>query len=152
MENPVSIIGDENIRGSKKQYRGISRPLQVYQGDEKEFHQLHEQIIRNNKCSPLPGQPNYGIVVSLRILHGELSQVREENPLLFKNICLTKKLGFSDVIMPGDVRNDLYLKLERGEFERGGKSTGKNIEVRLSSQTIPLLSKKYSNYLNIENQ
>ncbi|KAJ8687488.1 hypothetical protein QAD02_023282 [Eretmocerus hayati] len=31
--------------------------------------------------------------------------------------------------MPGDVRNDLYLKLERGEFERGGKSTGKNIEV-----------------------
>ena len=104
--------------------------LQVYQGEEKEFHQLHEQIIRNNKCSPLPGQPNYGIVVSLRILHGELSQVREENPLLFKNICLTKKLGFSDVIMPGDVRNDLYLKLERGEFERGGKSTGKNIEVR----------------------
>lgn len=102
---------------------------QVYQGEEKEFHQLHEQIIRNNKCSPLPGQPNYGIVVSLRILHGELSQVREENPLLFKNICLTKKLGFSDVIMPGDVRNDLYLKLERGEFERGGKSTGKNIEV-----------------------
>jgi len=67
--------------------------------------------------------------VSLRILHGELSQVREENPLLFKNICLTKKLGFSDVIMPGDIRNDLYLKLERGEFERGGKSTGKNIEV-----------------------
>jgi hypothetical protein len=63
---------------------------QVYQGEEKEFHQLHEQIIRNNKCSPLPGQPNYGIVVSLRILHGELSQVREENPLLFKNICLTK--------------------------------------------------------------
>ena len=26
-------------------------------------------------------------------------------------------------------RNDLYLTLERGEFERGGKSTGKNIEV-----------------------
>lgn len=102
---------------------------QVYQGEEKDFHQLHEQIIRNNKCSPLPGQPNYGIVVSLRVLHGELSQVRVENPLLFKNICLTKKLGFSDVIMPGDVRNDLYLKLERGEFERGGKSTGKNIEV-----------------------
>lgn len=65
------------------------------------------------------------------MLHGELSQVREENPLLFKNICLTKKLGFSDVIMPGDVRNDLYLMLERGEFERGGKSTGKNIEVTI---------------------
>lgn len=115
---------------------------QVYQGEEKEFHQLHEQIIRNNKCSPLPGQPNYGIVVSLRILHGELSQVRDENPLLFKNICLTKKLGFSDVIMPGDVRNDLYLKLERGEFERGGKSTGKNIEVKSFAREI-IFSAKY---------
>lgn len=70
-------------------------------------------------------------MISLRVLHGELTQVREENPLLFKNICLTNKLGFSDVIMPGDVRNDLYLKLERGEFERGGKSTGKNIEVSI---------------------
>lgn len=117
----------------------------MYQGEEKEFHQLHEQIIRNNKCSPLPGQPNYGIVVSLRMLHGELSQVRDENPLLFKNICLTKKLGFSDVIMPGDVRNDLYLKLERGEFERGGKSTGKNIEVRSSPRNY-FFRKTYLSY------
>jgi dedicator of cytokinesis protein 3 len=45
-----------------------------------------------------------GIGISLKMLHGELPQVREENPLLFKNISLTKKLGFSDVIMPGDVR------------------------------------------------
>lgn len=121
----------------------------MYQGEEKDFHQLHEQIIRNNKCSLLPGQPNYGIVISLRVLHGELSQVREENPLLFKNICLTKKLGFSDVIMPGDVRNDLYLKLERGEFERGGKSTGKNIEVSLElwlSKNFDVLLYKFYSY------
>lgn len=63
------------------------------------------------------------------MLHGELNQIKEDNPLLFKNISLTNKLGFPDVIMPGDVRNDLYLTLEKGEFERGGKSTGKNIEV-----------------------
>ncbi|KAK7916335.1 hypothetical protein WMY93_012096 [Mugilogobius chulae] len=31
--------------------------------------------------------------------------------------------------MPGDIRNDLYLTLERGDFERGGKSVQKNIEV-----------------------
>lgn len=29
----------------------------------------------------------------------------------------------------GDVRNDLYLTLERGDFERGGKSVQKNVEV-----------------------
>lgn len=34
-------------------------------------------------------------------------------------------------IFPGDIRNDLYLTLERGEFERGGKSVQKNIEVTI---------------------
>lgn len=34
---------------------------------------------------------------------------------------------FVDVL--GDIRNDLYLTLERGDFERGGKSVQKNIEV-----------------------
>lgn len=65
----------------------------------------------------------------MKMYHGQLSQIKEDNPLLFKNVSLTSKLGFPDVIMPGDVRNDLYLTLERGEVERGGKSTGKNIEV-----------------------
>lgn len=72
---------------------------------------------------------NYGIMISVKMLHGELRVIKEENALLFKNVCLTSKLGFPDVIMPGDVRNDLYLYLDKGEFERGGKSTGKNIEV-----------------------
>lgn len=65
----------------------------------------------------------------MKMYHGQLSQIKEDNPLLFKNVSMTSKLGFPDVIMPGDVRNDLYLTLERGDFERGGKSTGKNIEV-----------------------
>ncbi|XP_054273723.1 dedicator of cytokinesis protein 3 isoform X2 [Macrosteles quadrilineatus] len=103
--------------------------FKVYQGEEKDFHQLHDFIIKkqNNKFSQISS--HYGIALSMRILHGELNKVREENPLLFKSISLTRKLGFSDVIMPGDVRNDLYMTLEKGEFERGGKTTGKNIEV-----------------------
>ncbi|XP_014256869.1 dedicator of cytokinesis protein 3 isoform X2 [Cimex lectularius] len=126
----VLNIGDA-VTGSNAEEREFS--FKAYQTEDKDFHQLHEFIIRKqtNKYSPLSGQPNYGIVISLRVLHGELAQVREENPLLLKNITLTKKLGFPDVIMPGDVRNDLYITLERGEFERGGKSTGKNIEVSL---------------------
>lgn len=107
--------------------------FKVFQGEEKDFHQLHEFIIRQSgKFSALPGHNlNYGLMMSVKMLHGELRTIREENPLLFKNICLTSKLGFPDVIMPGDVRNDLYLILDRGEFERGGKSTGKNIEVTI---------------------
>uniref|UniRef100_A0AAR5PSM5 Dedicator of cytokinesis protein 3 n=1 Tax=Dendroctonus ponderosae TaxID=77166 RepID=A0AAR5PSM5_DENPD len=104
--------------------------MKVYQGEDKDFHQLHEFIIRQSgKVSVLSGPINYGIMISLKMLHGELRTIREENPLLFKNVSLTSKLGFPDVIMPGDVRNDLYLILDKGEFERGGKSTGKNIEV-----------------------
>ncbi|KTG43031.1 hypothetical protein cypCar_00040796, partial [Cyprinus carpio] len=35
-------------------------------------------------------------------------------------------------LSPGDIRNDLYLTLERGDFERGGKSVQKNIEECIS--------------------
>ena len=31
----------------------------------------------------------------------------------------------------GDIRNDLYLTLEKGALERGGKSVQKNIEVTM---------------------
>lgn len=71
----------------------------------------------------------YGIVVSVKLLHGGLLQARQEQPMLFQGSTITRKMGFPDVIMPGDVRNDLFFVLEKGEFERGGKSTGKNIEV-----------------------
>ncbi|XP_076035833.1 dedicator of cytokinesis protein 3-like isoform X2 [Oratosquilla oratoria] len=102
----------------------------LFSSDEKDFWQLHELILKkqSNKYSIL-SNTSYGLVVSVKVLHGELEQATKENPLLLKNVCITKKLGFSDVIMPGDVRNDLYITLSHGEFERGGKSTGKNIEV-----------------------
>ena len=31
--------------------------------------------------------------------------------------------------MPGEIRNDLYLTLDRGNFDRGGKAASRNIEV-----------------------
>lgn len=45
----------------------------------------------------------------------------------------------------GDVRNDLYLTLEKGDFEKGGKSTGKNIEATVylvNSEGLTLEVKK----------
>lgn len=43
----------------------------------------------------------------------------------------THLLRMCFIIVLGDTRNDLYLSVERGEFERGGKSVQKNIEVTL---------------------
>ena len=34
--------------------------------------------------------------------------------------------------MLGDMRNDLYLTLTRGDFEKGAKTAAKNIEVRVT--------------------
>lgn len=57
------------------------------------------------------------------------AQVREENPhLVFGNVGVARKMGFPEVILPGDVRNDLYLTLAYGEFSKGSKSSDKNIE------------------------
>ncbi|XP_045446102.1 dedicator of cytokinesis protein 3 [Melitaea cinxia] len=104
--------------------------FKVYQCEEKDFHQLHDMLIRKqtNKCNILPGQPNYGIVVALRLITntGSISEA------VTSGATVTAKRGFPDVIMPGDVRNDLYLTLERAEFERGGKSTAKNVLATVS--------------------
>uniref|UniRef100_A0A4W3GX96 Dedicator of cytokinesis 3 n=1 Tax=Callorhinchus milii TaxID=7868 RepID=A0A4W3GX96_CALMI len=71
-----------------------------------------------------------GMIISLQLLRGDMDHIRRENPMIFnRGVAVTRKLGFPDVIMPGDIRNDLYLTLERGDFERGGKSVQKNIEI-----------------------
>ncbi len=45
-----------------------------------------------------------GIDVSLKLLDGSFAKVEEENPMVLKNMSLTRKMGYPDVIMPGDVR------------------------------------------------
>lgn len=74
---------------------------------------------------------NQGLWVSLRLLHGDLKQVSEEHPALVQvaQVVVSRKLGFPEIILPGDVRHDLYLTLMSGEFSRGSKSADKNVEV-----------------------
>ncbi|XP_074603894.1 dedicator of cytokinesis spg isoform X2 [Brevipalpus obovatus] len=100
---------------------------------ESDQHQVHDMIFRKqtNKLTQVQGS---SISVSLKFLIGpEPSKVINDNPIIFQNIsCLTSKMGFPGVIMPGDVKNDLYLVLESGEFEKGGKSIPKNIEATIT--------------------
>ncbi|XP_046881359.1 dedicator of cytokinesis protein 3 [Hypomesus transpacificus] len=108
--------------------------LKVYTcNNENEWYQIHENIIRKSSTKYTAPSTNYGLIISLQLLRGEMEQVRRENPMIFnRGVAITRKLGFPDVIMPGDIRNDLYLTLERGDFERGGKSVQKNIEVSVN--------------------
>ncbi|KFB45954.1 AGAP004320-PA-like protein [Anopheles sinensis] len=70
------------------------------------------------------------IWISVDILYGDIKQVRDEYPhLVLGNVAFARKMGFPEVIFPGDVRNDLYLTLVSGEFSKGSKTSDKNIEV-----------------------
>uniref|UniRef100_A0A8D3DV68 Dedicator of cytokinesis 4b n=1 Tax=Scophthalmus maximus TaxID=52904 RepID=A0A8D3DV68_SCOMX len=105
--------------------------LKVYAcNTESEWHQIHENIIKKaNSRYNLSGS-NTGLAVALQLLHGDIEQLRREYMVLFtRGVSITRKLGFSDVIMPGEMRNDLYVTLEKGEFEKGGKSVARNVEI-----------------------
>jgi len=43
-----------------------------------------------------------------------------------------RKMGFPEVILPQDIRNDLYININRGEFHRAAKTTDRNVEVTVS--------------------
>lgn len=38
-------------------------------------------------------------------------------------------VNIQHLLIAGEVRNDIYVTLERGEFEKGGKSVARNVEV-----------------------
>uniref|UniRef100_A0A5F8GLF9 Dedicator of cytokinesis 3 n=1 Tax=Monodelphis domestica TaxID=13616 RepID=A0A5F8GLF9_MONDO len=82
---------------------------------------VHENIIRKSSTKYTAPSSNYGLIISLQLLRGDMDQIRRENPMIFnRGLAVTRKLGFPDVIMPG-------REILRG----GGKSVQKNIEVTM---------------------
>lgn len=45
---------------------------------------------------------------------------------------MVPRLGFPEIILPGDVRNDIYLILDKAEFEKGAKSAERNVEIAVT--------------------
>ncbi|XP_023288564.1 dedicator of cytokinesis protein 1 isoform X2 [Orussus abietinus] len=90
--------------------------------------ETNSQKSNSGNCGNVAG--GQGLWASLKLLMGDTKQVREEYPhLVLGNVAIARKMGFPEVILPGDVRNDLYLTLISGEFSKGSKSTDKNVEV-----------------------
>lgn len=66
----------------------------------------------------------------MKPLVGDIVQIRKEYPhLVDRSTVVARKLGFPEIIMPGDVRNDIYLTLQGGDFDKYNKTTQKNVEV-----------------------
>ncbi|XP_053947178.1 dedicator of cytokinesis protein 1 [Anastrepha ludens] len=76
------------------------------------------------------GKIDSKMAVTIEVLQGDIKQIKEDFPrLLHTNVPLARKMGFPEVILPGDVRNDLYLTVCGGEFARIAKTSEKNVEV-----------------------
>uniref|UniRef100_A0A8B9VMR2 C2 DOCK-type domain-containing protein n=1 Tax=Anas zonorhyncha TaxID=75864 RepID=A0A8B9VMR2_9AVES len=74
-----------------------------------------------------------GLWVTLKLLPGDIHQIRKEFPhLVDRSTAVARKMGFPEIIMPGDVRNDIYVTLVQGDFDKGSKTTAKNVEVTVS--------------------
>uniref|UniRef100_A0A6Q2ZKA2 Dedicator of cytokinesis 2 n=1 Tax=Esox lucius TaxID=8010 RepID=A0A6Q2ZKA2_ESOLU len=71
-----------------------------------------------------------GLWVTMKALVGDIVQIRKEYPhLVDRSTVVARKLGFPEIIMPGDIRNDIYLTLWAGDFDKYNKTTQKNMEV-----------------------
>ncbi|CAL1526733.1 unnamed protein product [Lymnaea stagnalis] len=148
-------VMDPKYVDNKKQTQGIRRPFGVAAMDITDFMQGTKSSIEDNQYF-IPFQHcnddfmyniikkviaakdinhrGQGLWVSLKILHGDMKQVKETYPhLVLPGTAVARKMGFPDVIMPGDVRNDIYLTVMHGEFTKGPtKSTDKNVEVSMT--------------------
>ncbi|XP_029814277.1 dedicator of cytokinesis protein 2 [Manacus vitellinus] len=101
-------------------------PVHLVAADSDFLHNMIRKAVEG-KDNNHKGQ---GLWVSLKMLWGDLSQVRKDHPhLVDRSTVVARKLGYPEVIMPGDVRNDIYLTLVQGEFDKGNKKTQKNVEV-----------------------
>ncbi|XP_050357378.1 dedicator of cytokinesis protein 1 isoform X1 [Nymphalis io] len=102
--------------------------LPFYPCEKDNMDTLLKKVIANRE---LKDKHSQGLWVFLQMVEGDLKQIRQENPhMMVGNTAFARKMGFPEVILPGDARNDLYVTLLGGAFSRGpGKSSERNVEL-----------------------
>ncbi|UZJ54324.1 hypothetical protein CBS101457_003644 [Exobasidium rhododendri] len=113
--------------------------------NEAAFSTLHQDIIAS-RVKEFEKSPRADLLaISVKVFHGEKRTIVRENPSLLQDAPLTARLGFPDVVFPGDTRNEAYIKLWSGEFfPQGNKMPGGNtprniqisVEVRNKDGTV----------------
>jgi hypothetical protein len=69
-----------------------------------------------------------GICIGLTLYNGDYKQVLQDVPEI-REVAVTNRLGFSEVILPGTTRNDFFLILDEGDFTQDKTTKANNIEV-----------------------
>uniref|UniRef100_A0A8D0SWX8 Dedicator of cytokinesis 5 n=1 Tax=Sus scrofa TaxID=9823 RepID=A0A8D0SWX8_PIG len=115
-------VGHMELKEGKKHTCGLRRPFGVAVMDITDI--IHGKFIFYSFK---------GLWVSLKLLPGDLTQVQKNfSHLVDRSTAIARKMGFPEIILPGDVRNDIYVTLIHGEFDKGKKKTPKNVEVTMS--------------------
>ncbi|KIM29799.1 hypothetical protein M408DRAFT_328621 [Serendipita vermifera MAFF 305830] len=100
------------------------------------FSTLHQAIIASDTGEFEKSPRAEMIAVTVKLFHGDASTIIKENPSLLQDAPITSRLGFPDVVFPGDTRNEVYIKLWSGEFfsgNTGGATTPRGLIGRVPS-------------------
>ncbi|KAG5646304.1 hypothetical protein DXG03_003901 [Asterophora parasitica] len=84
--------------------------------NEVSFSMVHQNIINNNSKEYEKSTRADSLAVSVKVFRGDSGTITRENMSLLQDTPPTLRLGFPDVVFPGDVRNELYIKLWSGDF------------------------------------
>jgi len=115
----VVSISDFLARQEEDYEEDFKMDIYQHKVDENEFSSLHKHIINGNQGAYKRLDLAKGVHFSLRLLSGDLEQVRKEKHMLFKpGTAVARKLGFPEVILPGDVRNDLFVTIGSAYLEK----------------------------------
>ncbi|RXG50805.1 Dedicator of cytokinesis protein 1 [Armadillidium vulgare] len=68
----------------------------------------------------LDNSSSLGIWINMSLYNGDIKQLCKENPNYtpFRELPISYPLCMADIVVPGDVRNDLYVTLVSGEFPK----------------------------------
>ncbi|GLB37233.1 putative DOCK family protein [Lyophyllum shimeji] len=100
--------------------------------NEVSFSMIHQNIINNNVKEFEKSPRAEMLAVSLKMFRGDSETIIRENMSLLQDASPTLRLGFPDVVFPGDVRNELYIKLWCGDFTASHASAGRLSMVNLA--------------------
>ncbi|OBZ66616.1 Dedicator of cytokinesis protein 3 [Grifola frondosa] len=93
--------------------------------NETTFSMIHQDILNHNTREYEKSPRAEMMAVSIKVFYGDADTVVRENTSLLQDTPLSLRLGFADVVFPGDVRNELYVKLWSGDFTASQSTTAR---------------------------
>ncbi|KAF8972959.1 cytoplasmic protein [Flammula alnicola] len=145
------MVADQTDVSPLKEY---TMPIYI-PTNEMSFSMIHQNIINNNTKEFEKSPRAEGLAVSVKVFRGNAKTVVRENTSLLQGIPHTLRLGFPDVVFPGDARNELYIKLWCGDFTTSQVSSGRlsvaNFRSQLSGNVQITVEVKDQNGTTIEN-